>query len=327
MKLDNSSRDHPKDDDSSNQKLIDLRAAAVHTWERERLDVVNNGDKKPCAEDEDSNPAAACPWTLRTRPAGERNAAVHTLERERLDVVNNGDKKPCAEDEDSNPAAACTWTLRTRPAGERNGKVVNLAQCRRKLIDLRATVVHTGERERLYVVNNGDKKPFVEDEDSNPAAACPWTLRTHPAGERNGKVMNLVQLQKSKFSIASPEKILKLISLPLPVPNHPENPRIGPELFRRRLIIHAEPSAVLEAVVHDQNRQQRSKQRRWCDESNCPPSSDRSSELPVLDDISSKPWVERIEKAFPFPAAMEVTPSRFEVFALSSMHAPSRLED
>nr|GLL21920.1 uncharacterized protein LOC109164445 [Ipomoea trifida] len=105
------------------------------------------------------------------------------------------------------------------------------------LIDLRATAVHTGERERLDVVKNGDKKPFVEDEDSNPAAACPWSLRIRPAGERNGKVVNLAQLQKSKFSIASPEMILKRISLPLPVPNHPENPRIGQELFRRRLML------------------------------------------------------------------------------------------
>nr|GLL21923.1 uncharacterized protein LOC109164445 [Ipomoea trifida] len=107
---------------------------------------------------------------------------------------------------------------------------------RKKLIDLRATTVHTRESERLDVVNNGEKKPSVEDEDSNPAAACPWTLRSRPAGERNGKVVNLTQRQKGKFSIACPEKILKLISLPLPVPNHPENPRIGPELFRRRLM-------------------------------------------------------------------------------------------
>nr|GLL21921.1 uncharacterized protein LOC109164445 [Ipomoea trifida] len=81
MKLDNSSGDHTEEDDDSNRvqyvnfpikapiacnddieaKLIDLRAAAVHTGERERLDVVNNGDKKPFVDDEDSNPAAACP--------------------------------------------------------------------------------------------------------------------------------------------------------------------------------------------------------------------------------------------------------------------------
>nr|GLL21922.1 uncharacterized protein LOC109164445 [Ipomoea trifida] len=204
MKLDNSSGDHPEEDDGSNQKLIDLRAAAVHLGEMERLYVVNNGDKKPFVEDEDSNPAAAFPWTLRTRLAGERNgkvvnlaqcrrklidlraAAVHPGERERLYVVNNGHKKPFVEEDDSNPAAACPWTLRTRLAGERNGNVVNIAQCRRKLIDLRAAAVHLGEMERLYVVNNGDKKPFVEDEDSNPAAAFPWTLRTRLAGERNG---------------------------------------------------------------------------------------------------------------------------------------------
>nr|GME03014.1 hypothetical protein Iba_scaffold306CG0010 [Ipomoea batatas] len=63
------------------------------------------------------------------------------------------------------------------------------------------------------------------------------------------------------------------------------------------------------------NRQQRSKPPSMikdgsnncgCDESNRPPSFDRSSELPVLDDISPKPRVERIEKAFPFPAAMEI---------------------
>nr|GME03017.1 uncharacterized protein LOC109164445 [Ipomoea batatas] len=207
------------------------------------------------------------------------------------------------------------------------------------MIDLRAAAVHTGERERLYVVNNGDKKPFVEDEDSNPAAAYPWTLRTRPAGERNGKVVNLAQLQKSKFSIASPEKILKLISLPLPVPNHPKNPRIGPELFRRRLMIETNNKA-FDNPASTPNCQQCSKPSSTiktgssdrsndggCDESNRPPFSDRSSELPVLDDISSKPRVEWIEKAFPFPAAMEVRPSRFEVFALSSMHAPSRFED
>ncbi|XP_031106201.1 uncharacterized protein LOC116010841 [Ipomoea triloba] len=70
------------------------------------------------------------------------------------------------------------------------------------MTDLRAAVVHIGERERLDVVNNSDKKPFVEDEDSNPAAACPWALGTRQAGERNEKVVNLAQLQKSKFSIA-----------------------------------------------------------------------------------------------------------------------------
>nr|GLL21913.1 uncharacterized protein LOC109164434 [Ipomoea trifida] len=51
-------------------------------------------------------------------------------------------------------------------------------------------------------VNNGDKKPSVEDDDSNPAAACPWTLRSHRARDGTGKVVNLVQPQKSKFSIA-----------------------------------------------------------------------------------------------------------------------------
>nr|GMC48092.1 uncharacterized protein LOC109164434 [Ipomoea batatas] len=94
MKLDNSSGDHPKEDDRSNQlqqispikALIGGDDAAVHTWERERLDVVNNGNKKPCAEDEDSNPAAARPWNLRTRPAGERNGKVVNLAQCRRDI-------------------------------------------------------------------------------------------------------------------------------------------------------------------------------------------------------------------------------------------------
>nr|GME03016.1 uncharacterized protein LOC109164445 [Ipomoea batatas] len=186
MKLENSSGDHPEEDDGSNQvqqispikapiggdddseELIDLRAAP---WERERLYVVNNCDKKPFVEDEDSNPAAACPWTLRTRPAGERNGRYdHNFtmpsclkwghqKRVRRMKLDNSSGDHTEEDDGSN----------------------------QKLIDLRAAAVHPGEGERLYVVNNGDKKPFVEDEDSNPAAACPWTLRTRPTGERNGR--------------------------------------------------------------------------------------------------------------------------------------------
>nr|GMC73938.1 non-specific lipid-transfer protein 2-like [Ipomoea batatas] len=65
------------------------------------------------------------------------------------------------------------------------------------MTDLRAAVVHTWERGRLDVVNNGDTEPFVQDEDSNLVAAFPWTLCTRLASERNGKVVNLAQLQKS----------------------------------------------------------------------------------------------------------------------------------
>nr|GME08615.1 DUF1639 domain-containing protein [Ipomoea batatas] len=57
MKLDNSSGDHTEEDDDSNRKLMtNLRTTAVHIGERERPDVVNNGDKKPYVEEVDSNP-------------------------------------------------------------------------------------------------------------------------------------------------------------------------------------------------------------------------------------------------------------------------------
>nr|GME03015.1 Galacturonosyltransferase 12 [Ipomoea batatas] len=105
--------------------------------------------------------------------------------------LDNSSGDHTEEDDDSNRAQV----IRNASVG-RSLTILRVITTRRKtkLIDLRAAAVHTGERERLDVVNNGDKKPFVDDEDSNPAAACPWTLRTRPAGERNGKVVNLAQL-------------------------------------------------------------------------------------------------------------------------------------
>nr|GMC74003.1 hypothetical protein Iba_chr03cCG6130 [Ipomoea batatas] len=79
------------------------------------------------------------------------------------------------------------------------------------MTDLRAAVVHTWERGRLDVVNNGDTEPFVQDEDSNLVAAFPWTLCTRLASERNGKVVNLAQLQKTSRVANSLEFAVSLV--------------------------------------------------------------------------------------------------------------------
>nr|GLL21916.1 uncharacterized protein LOC109164445 [Ipomoea trifida] len=79
MKLDNSSGDHPEEDDGSNQLPCTLGKG-------KGLDIINNGDKKPFVEDEGPNPAAACPRTLRTRPVAERNGKVVTIAQEDIEA-------------------------------------------------------------------------------------------------------------------------------------------------------------------------------------------------------------------------------------------------
>nr|GLL21924.1 uncharacterized protein LOC109164434 [Ipomoea trifida] len=263
-------------------------------------------------------------------------------EREWLDVVNNGDKKPFVEDEDSNPAAVCLWTLRTRSVAKRNGKVVNLAQSRRVAM---ITTSHcprasNGSPETcpLKLDNSSGDHPKEDDGSNQVQQISP--IKAPIGGDDDIELRK--KWESSELSAAAKEKVLNRFSgedievdfTAITGPKTPRKPKNRPRAIQKKIDNSFFASlctaashlftAVLEAASSTIKTGSSDRSNDGdCDESNCPPSSNRSSELLVLDDISLKPWVERIEKAFPLPAAMEVTPSRFEVFALSSMHVPS----
>ncbi|XP_031106202.1 uncharacterized protein LOC116010842 [Ipomoea triloba] len=92
-------------------------------------------------------------------------------------------------------------------------------------------------------VNNGDKKPSVEDDDSNPAAACPWTLRSHRARDGTGKVVNLVQPQKSKFSIALSREEIEADFTAFTGAKPPRKPKKRPKAIQQEIDVRDKDNA------------------------------------------------------------------------------------
>lgn len=116
---------------------------------------------------------------------------------------------------------------------------------RRKLVtDLQAAAEsmkqtireHTGERERVDVINIGDKKP--SEEDSNPAA-WRWTLRNRRAGDGTGKV-NLMQPQKNnKFSITLSREEIEADFMAITDAKPPRKPKKRPRALQKEIDVKA----------------------------------------------------------------------------------------
>ncbi|XP_019168527.1 PREDICTED: uncharacterized protein LOC109164445 [Ipomoea nil] len=90
--------------------------------------------------------------------------------------------------------------------------------------------------EKLMTDLHGDKKPTEEEDDSNPAAAGPWSLRSRRAGDGTGKVVNLApQPQKSKFSIALSREEIEADFTAITGVKPPRKPKKRPRAIQKEI--------------------------------------------------------------------------------------------